>query len=255
MVFSGKVFQNCSALEYLNLPHSSELVLPASAFTESDKLTKLTIPATIKKLTLGDKYGNGRSTSISEIYSEEGGSGFELVGSFADCTALETVNIDALRIPNRCFVGCKNLKSLILPMVRSIGDRACGYCSSLRCVSMPNVESIGKEAFIECTELSSPMILNKIVSISTRSFEGCGKIEFMDLASTLASIFDDSFPPSLKTLICRRVEPLKMESGLRGFTGLTATLYVPAESVELYKKSYSFEIGTWSRFKDILPIE
>lgn len=255
MVFSGKAFQNCSALEYLNLPHSSELVLPASAFTESDKLTKLTIPATIKKLTLGDKYGNGRRTSISEIYSEEGGSGFELVGSFADCAALETVNIDALRIPNRCFGGCKNLKSLILPMVRSIGDRACGSCSSLRCVSMPNVESIGKEAFNGCTELSSPMILNKIVSISTRSFEGCGKIEFMDLASTLASIFDDSFPPSLKTLICRRVEPLKMESGLRGFTGLTATLYVPAESVELYKKSYSYEIGTWSRFKDILPIE
>lgn len=255
MVFSGKVFQNCSALEYLNLPHSSELFLPASAFTESYKLTKLTIPATIKKLTLGDKYRNGRSTSISEIYSEEGGSGFELVGCFNDCTALETVNIDALRIPNGCFGGCKNLKSLILPMVRSIGDRAFGYCSSLRCVSMPNVESIGKEAFNGCTELSSPMILNKIVSISTRSFEGCGKIEFMDLASTLASIFDDSFPPSLKTLICRRVEPLKMESGLRGFTGLTATLYVPAESVELYKKSYSYEIGTWSRFKDILPIE
>lgn len=254
MVFSGKVFQNCSALEYLNLPHSSELFLPASAFTESYKLTKLTIPATIKKLMLGDKYGNGRSTSISEIYSEEGGSGFELVGCFNDCTALETVNIDALRIPNGCFRGCKNLKSLILPMVRSIGDRACGYCSSLRCVSMPNVESIGKEAFNECTELSSPMILNKIVSISTRSFEGCGKIEFMDLASTLASIFDDSFPPSLKTLICRRVEPLKMESGLRGFTGFTATLYVPAESVELYKKP-DYEIGPWSRFKGILPIE
>ena len=112
-----------------------------------------------------------------------------------------------------------NIKSVDIPdTVTSIGDRAFENCSGLTSVTIPNsVTSIGDDAFRDCSGLTNIQIPNSVTSIGSGAFDGCsGLTEITCLATT---------PPSLGNNYVFYNVPKSIP------------LYVPTESVDLYKNA------------------
>ena len=153
--------------------------------------------------------------------------------AFYNCSGLTSVAIpnSVTSIGDRAFWGCSGLTSVTIPnSVTSIGDFAFYYCSGLTSVTIPNsVTSIGEWAFYYCSGLTSVTIPNSVTSIGDRAFLGC---------SGLTSITCEAItPPTLGDIVFSSVNK-------------SIPLYVPAESVALYKAA-----NQWKDFTNILPIE
>lgn len=141
---------------------------------------------------------------------------------------------------------------------------------SLRSVTLPtSIKAIGRNAFARAYNLADINFPEGLELIDYVSFRYCVSLESIVLPSTLKEIGLWTFTEmaSLKEVHCKAAIPPTVNSsfgaltdseGVRGkvdvgtynTSGLTATLYVPEESVEAYKSS---EWGTY--FKEIRPIQ
>ncbi|MBR1747480.1 MAG: leucine-rich repeat protein [Clostridia bacterium] len=103
-------------------------------------------------------------TTVSDVedYAFEGSavvafSTSATLGKFvlAGCERLETASLTTEVLPEGTFRGCKNLSSVSIGNVTSVGDYAFEGCSSLRSVDLPSgLTAIGKYAFDGCDALS-----------------------------------------------------------------------------------------------------
>lgn len=144
--------------------------------------------------------------------------------AFANCYTLTDVSIPntVTSIGNYAFYRCSGLNRIIIPnSVVDIGDYAFRYCSGISYVTIPDfVINIGNCAFDNCTKLWSVTIGRSVNSISG-AFGGCPLLSITCLATT---------PPSAS-----------------GFPNTnTAKLYVPKESVELYRTT-----SGWNYFTNV----
>ncbi len=144
--------------------------------------------------------------------------------AFANCYTLTDVSIPntVTSIGNYAFYRCSGLNSIIIPnSVVDIGDYAFKYCSGISYVTIPDfVINIGNSAFENCTKLCSVVIGRSVNSIGG-AFGSCPLLSITCLATT---------PPSAG-----------------GFPNTsTAKLYVPKESVELYRTT-----SGWNYFKNV----
>ena len=170
----------CSSLETLLLPRVAELnSLPTGVFYKSTGLTKLMIPASIIKLSL-----KLSDSSITELVSEKGGEGFELVGTLQEAKSLKSVDVDLLNVPDKCFLNCPSLESLNLPKAKTVGkyvflEKSKDVNSTLKSLNLPVVETIGDYAFwqlVALTDLSLP----EVTSIGFSAFSGCTALQSFD---------------------------------------------------------------------------
>ena len=120
-----------------------------------------------------------------------------------------------------------------------IGNAAFYEYPSLCFISLPNsVTSIGMGAFYNCTNLSKILLPPALQSIGCGAFANCSSIKEVTCLATV--------PPT-------REEMLPNAPADEIFYGVDITnipLYVPAESVELYKNA-----DHWKEFGQILPID
>ena len=130
------------------------------------------------------------------------------------------------------FAGCSGLTSITIGSgVTSIGYEAFYGCSGLTSITIPEgVTSIGRSAFSGCSSLTSVTIGSGVTSIGDYAFSGCRSLTDVycyaeNVPNTSSIAFNDSFFAS-------------------------ATLHVPAGSVEAYKAK-----EPWKRFKSIVAIE
>ena len=137
--------------------------------------------------------------------------------------------------------------------VTSIGYEAFRYCRSLTSVTIPNsVTSIGNDAFQYCSSLTSITIPNSVTSIGESAFVGCSSLTSITIPNSVTSIGEDAFAycSSLKTVICKAVlVPSTGEDVFANISISSAVLYVPDESVDIYKY-----MDPWDKFGTILPI-
>ena len=170
----------CPSLETLLLPRVAELnSLPTGVFYKSTGLTKLMIPASIIKLSL-----KLSDSSITELVSEKGGEGFELVGTLQKAKSLKSVDVDLLNVPDKCFLNCPSLESLNLPKAKTVGkyvflEKSKDVNSTLKSLNLPVVETIGDYAFwqlVALTDLSLP----EVTSIGFSAFSGCTALQSFD---------------------------------------------------------------------------
>ena len=137
------------------------------------------------------------------------------------------------------------ITSITLPnSIKSIGQTAFYNCYKLTELTIPeSVVSIGSSAFLYCSGLSNIVIPDSVTSIGGSAFSGCGlksivigksvntmgqyAIDWADNVTSLAVT-----PPSITSTPC--------------FSNYSAPLYVPLESVELYRTT-----SGWNYFTDV----
>ena len=173
-------------------------------------------------------------------------------------------------IGNFAFWGCDSLASIKIPTsVSSIGCSAFKYCSSLTSVTIPNsVTSIGRSAFYDCSSLTSDTIPNTVTSIGNGAFKDCSSLTSVTIPNTVTSIGEHVFlgcegltsitiPNSVTSIDecafmeCRGLTSITFEGStppkfgydVFEYVNKSIPVYVPANSLEAYKKAlgYYFE--------------
>ena len=257
-------FESCSNLRHCIIPNSVTTI-GVGAFRYCYRLV-LDIPdtvTTIGETTVSGNYTFNLVTAISYNGSATGSPwGANYVGYYIDNDFVyANSNKDTLigyvgdatniTIPNsvttigiRAFGVNHNIVSVAIPnTVETIEDGAFIGCNNLTSVTIPNsVRYIGNSAFCNCTRLSSVNFSSNTETIGDYAFEYCEKLQVVDLPDTVTSIGKYAFSmdydnkSSLKTFICRAVEPPAIGSYMFN-TYYSFSIYVPDESVDAYKSA------------------
>ena len=247
----NSAFRGCSSLNSITIPNSVTTIGESAfyycesltsviigkgvtsinfcTFAWCSSLTSITIPNSVTSIDDSAFEGCEGLTSITIPNSVTS------IGEFTFCYCL---NLTSVTIPNSvisigygAFYGCSGLTSIIIPDgVTSIGSEAFYNCSGLTSITIPNgVTSIESSVFRNCSSLTTVIIPESVTSISYYAFSGCNALtDVFCLAEDIPSTTSSAFTTSLIS---------------------SATLHVPASSVDLYAAT-----SPWSGFGTIVAL-
>lgn len=197
-------------------------------------------------------------------------------GAFSGCTALRSIDIpnNVTQIDNSAFKGCNNLASVFIDC-ETVDNWFAGMTSIATLVLGDNVKTIKASAFSGCTGLSSVTMGNNVTSIITNAFYNCKALTSISMPKSVTYIGDGAFyncnaltsisiPKSISYIgdnaffNCRLTDVYCYAEevpspGTYPFSRVpvsTATLHVPAASLEAYKAT-----APWSKFGTIVAID
>jgi hypothetical protein len=169
-----------------------------------DKVFELVLPDAARSIKAGTSTSNPTFKAFTSLGSISG-AGVETVGNFTfyACNSLKSVSLPLVRtIPAGSyssyydtyygvFEDCDALETVSLPSATSIGDYAFYYCDSLESVDMPSVTSIGDYAF-SGTALTSVSLPASLTTIGNNAFSWCTNLSALtvDSANTTFSARD-----------------------------------------------------------------
>ena len=137
-------------------------------------------------------------------------------------------------ITNANFQSCTSLTSVIIPsIVTSIADG----------------NSLNYGAFRSCTNLANVKMLDGITSIGISAFYGCGKLTSLTIPKTVTTIKNTAFQycSGLINLTIEATTPPTLGNNALQGTNANLVIYVPAESVNIYKSA-----SRWSTYASII---
>ena len=115
--YSSGAFSDCTALTSIEIPASVETI-EAAAFKDCSSLTSIEIPASVETIKASAFKGCSSLATVtfengSQLKTIEGG--YPSSGTFADCTALTSIEIPASveTIEAAAFKGCSSLATLL----------------------------------------------------------------------------------------------------------------------------------------------
>ena len=261
----SNAFSFCTNLTSIEIPNGVTYI-DSDAFSYCSGLTSITIPNSVTSI--GSSAFSGCIGLTSVYYT---GDIAQWCGiSFSDNSSnplsyghnlyINNELVTNLIIPNSVtsigryvFSGCSGLTSVEIPnSVTSIGDGAFYKCSGLTSITIPNsVTSIGSYAFYGCSGLTSITISNGVTIIYEYAFRYCSGLTSIEIPNSVAYIGGYAFSG------CNSLEEVMMlgiippESHIPAFDGTTCSIYVPYESVNVYKTStyswstYASRIYPW----------
>ena len=156
------------------------------------------------------------------------------------------------KIENNLFQACPNLSGLVLPRtITSIGNYAINS-QSLREIVIPDkVTTIGTGAFESCG-LTNIKFGKRLTTIGNSAFKGCLNLASVTIPKNITKIGSDAFY-NCRNLVSVTIEnpiPPSVGGSTFGLNRSGRKIYVPSESVNLYKSSF-----IWSNYaSDIEPI-
>ena len=134
------------------------------------------------------------------------------------------------------------LTSVEIPnSVTSIGESAFFLCTSLTSVTIGNsLTRIGNRAFETCTALLSVEFPNSVTSIGDWAFESCVALTSITIPNSVTSIGNNAFNNcvNLKSFTFKGSTPPELEINSIFTTGSKIPVYVPANSIEVYKDAF-----------------
>ena len=156
-----------------------------------------------------------------------------------------------VKIDNAAFENCPKLKTIVWPeKLTEMNHMVFNTCGFEEIVIPETITTWNYGVFAYCSNLKGVTILNAdctwLNNGTYRYFAECS-LDYVDFAANL-NIFNTTWfgdVTEIKTLIIRSEVPPVM-SGKTELTGLTA-IYVPADSVELYKTT-----AGWANYADII---
>ena len=278
---AGEAFYNCDLLESVNLPENLNTIGPF-AFWHCISLTSIDIPENV--VSLG---GNcfAHCYNLSSVKLPNKLKRIEKF-TFYDCANLTSITIpnSVTSIGEQAFVFCISLQSLSIPEnVSFIELFAFGLCDLtsikveegnpfydsrdncnaiietasnsliLGCLTteIPNsVKSIYVGAFYGLTDLTSVTVPEGVESLYDGAFQECSGLTSVTLPSSVKFIDDFVFYNcnNLKDFYCYAEDiPETRDSTFYDVPLESATLHVPAASLDKYKSTYP-----WSKFGNIV---
>lgn len=254
-----EAFYCCTGLTSVSIPNSVKQI-GYQAFEGCSNLTSVNIPNSVKYIDFG-AFEDCSSLSLVTIPN----SVIEIGAyAFAGCTNLKNINIPdgVTEIKKETFSGCSSLTSINIPKnIKTIEKGAFSGCSSLTSINIPkNVTTIGDWAFGGCG-LTSVIIPNGVTSIGGSAFYGCSSLSFVTIPNSINTIGNQAFDQlHLKEIYCyaeiipeislNEIYHEAKYNVFRGGSYWSATLHVPAASIDDYKTS-----EPWNNFKNIVPLE
>ena len=275
----GDAFRGCSGLTSIIIPESVTSIgdrpfegCSSLHYNEYNNARYLGNDNNPYYAIITSKSTNITSCEISTMCKLVGG------GAFEGCTSLTSITIpeNVVSIGESAFRFCYSLTSVSIGnSVTSIGGYAFENCSSLTTIIIPNsvthigfhsfsasgltsitipcsVLDIDYHAFSYCESLVSITIPNSVTAIGARAFYSCSKLTSVTISSSVTSIGEFAFQKctSLTDVYCYAETVPNTGSNAFEETNITsATLHVPAASVETYKT-----IVPWSSFGNIVPL-
>ena len=134
--------------------------------------------------------------------------------------------------------------------VTTIGNEAFYDCSSLISITIPNsVLTIGELAFCDCRNLTSVTIPDSVTRIGLGAFERCTSLTSITIPDSVTTIESHAFSgcTSLIEVYCKPTTPPSCEYSMFENNASGRKIYVPTESVEVYKAS-----EYWSDYTDAI---
>ncbi len=220
-----------------------------SAFYDCDGLTSVTIPNSVTSI------GQSAFCQCYGLTSVTIGNSVTSIGdqAFMNCFSLTSVTIpnSVTSIGNEAFYGCGSLTSFNVASENSNYSSLDGVLFNKDktiliqypahkegAYTIPNsVTNIGKSAFIYCDGLTSVMIGNSVTNIGESAFSYCTGLTSVTIGNSVTSIGWSAFASceGLTKITCEATTPPTLEDQVFEYVPKSIPVYVPAESVELYK--------------------
>jgi hypothetical protein len=194
------------------------------------------------------------SDSIIEVLSVSEGVERLSFHACSNCNNLHTVSlpISLMTIGESAFRGCHSLQHIILPpYLDRLPIGMFMECSSLKTIHFPEgLENIGRGCFAS-SGLTEAHLPDSLRSLEQGVFFKCRSLRSVTLPASLERIGDFCFHncDSLIEVVNYSVTPQPITNVFKDTTGLQRTLYVPAQSIDLYRKA-----PFWRDFSRILPL-
>ena len=206
----------------------------------------ITIPPSINSYGLTFRVtsiGNSAFMFSNDLTSVTIPEGVEIIYDYAfhSCAGITSITIpnSVTDIRQQAFYKCAITSVTIPGGLTNFGPLVFASCTRLKEVTiMDGVSKIGNYAFDGCTSLTFVSIPNSVTTIGVASFNGCSSLGSITIPSSVTIIDSNAFKgcTSLNTILCYAEEPPTVNPN--SFTNVNVsevTLYVPDESVELYK--------------------
>ena len=229
-------FRNCSSLKELEIPEGVKS-LGERTFQNCVSLSRVAIPSSVEEI---PTYCFYLCEKLSEVGIAEG---VRRIGSYAfqSCYALSEVVMPSSveEIGRNAFYFCKGLESVTLPArLTTINNETFYNCESLKSIALPEgLTSIGNYAFRNCEALSEVVANDKLEQIGDYSFKNCPSLVEIEIPASVTSIGAWSFEDCSKLMVvnCYPTKPPLLGYDAFDYNGSGRIIYVPAESLELYR--------------------
>lgn len=212
----GTAFQGCQLVQLDDLRFFVGVEeIHEGAFAHADKLTSITIPATVITIDYGVL---ADCPALKQISVDEANTHFD---SREGCNAIVCTWKGSLMI----VAGCQN--TVIPKNVRYIAPQAFAGCQNLSNLQLPEkMDEIGVRAFADCTALQTIDIPQGVRFVEDSTFMGCTALTTVNLPKSIERLRKDAFNgcTSLTTIKCPKKYPPIIEDA---FDKYQATVYVP----------------------------
>ena len=255
-------FWKCENLPNIPL-HSGLTKIGSYAFGCCYNQTDANIPAAVTSL---GNYAFAYCSGLKEASVPEGIT--TLVGTFRDCTNLETVTLpDTIKkLGVNVFMSCTNLTEVNVPdTVTAIGENCFAHCANLSNIPLPpgltelgtsafygcynqtdamipeTVTTLGQYVFYYCEELKEASIPEGIQVVPEGIFQRCKELETVRVPDSVTEIGDAAFA------YCRKLTTAKLPEGVTRIgksayyeCGNLEGLYIPAGLTELGASAFGY---------------